>query len=193
MKTLKALALILTVSLMSATAAQAQYQDPYAYVDQLVAEAGQRAQMHAQNAVMAYRQQTGDWSTPDQQVFAYLDQMARQQNPAFYANLQQREQAFQAQQQAYVANSNAILDGMYNGYMARSNMQHQGHQNYIQQGIWERSNFTNGTYNYELPYYQPGTIYEGADGSTMIQDEYGQYHHYDAGGWHSEMNEYGYR
>jgi hypothetical protein len=62
-------------------------QDYIGYVEQLAAQAGQQAQMHAQNAITAYRQQTGDWSTPDQQVFEYLDAMSRQQNPGFYSDL----------------------------------------------------------------------------------------------------------
>ena len=166
-----------------------QAQDYIAYVEQLAAQAGQRAEAHAQNAIAIYRQQTGDWTTPDQQVFAYLDQLARRQNPQFYANLRQREQQFQLQQQQYVANSNAILDGMYNGYMDRANMQHQGHQQYVQQGIWERSNFSNGNGVYELPNYQPGQLYRAADGSLMIQDNFGQWRHYDHGGWQTDMNE----
>lgn len=86
--------------------------------------------MHAQNAITMYGQQTGDWSTADQQILARLDAMSRQQNPGFYSDLQQREQAFHAQQGAYVNDSNAVLDGMYNGYMDRSATQYQGHQDY---------------------------------------------------------------
>ncbi|MCF7983494.1 MAG: hypothetical protein K9L70_03745 [Thiohalocapsa sp.] len=168
----------------------ASAQDYVGYVEQLAAQAGQQAQMHAQNAIQLYRQQTGDWSTPDQQVLAYLDAMSRQQNPGFYSDLQQREQAFQAQQGAYVNNSNAVLDGMYNSYMDRSAMQYQGQQDYVREGIWERSRYTDGNAVYELPNYQPGQVYEGYDGSTMIQDDYGQYQHYDAYGWQTEMEEY---
>ncbi len=167
-------------------------QDYIGYVEQLAAEAGQRAQMHAQNAIQAYRQQTGDWSTPDQQVFNYLVAESQRQNPGFYADLQQREQAFQQQQQAYVANSHAVLDGMYNGYMARSQTQYQGHQQYVREGIWERSLYTNGNGNvYEMPYYQPGNIYQSPDGSTFMQNANGQYYQYDNYGWSSPMYYYG--
>ena len=182
-------ALALGLTLLAIGSRTAQAQDYVAYVEQLAAQAGQRAQMHAQNAVRIYREQTGDWTTPDAQVFAYLDQMARRQNPGFYANLRQREQQFQMQQQQYVANSNAVLDGMYNSYMNRSNMDYRGHQQYVQQGIWEQANYTDGNSVYQLPNYRPGQIYQSNDGSHMIQDDYGQWHHYDAGGWHSDMNE----
>jgi hypothetical protein len=165
-------------------------QDPIAYVEQLAAQLGQQAQMQGQYAISAYRQQTGDWSTPDQQVLDYLVAVSRQQNPGFYADLQRRENAFQAQQRAYVNNSNAILDGMYNGYMDRSQQQYQAHQQYIREGIHENSLYTNGNDVYEMPYYAPGNVYEGDDGSQMIQDQYGQYRHYDPYGWETEMQEY---
>jgi hypothetical protein len=181
---------IFILTALSGAWSAAQAQDYIGYVEQLAAQAGQQARMHAQNAIMAYRQQTGDWSTPDEQVFAYLDAMARQQNPGFYADLQAREQAFQAQQQAYTGNSNAILDGMHQGYMERSEMQYQGHQDYVRGGIWDRSLYTDGASVYEMPYYEPGVVYEGYDGSTMIQDEFGQYRHYDAYGWGTEMDQY---
>lgn len=188
MNRIKPLLLALTIGSCAWQAANGQ--DYVGYVEQLAAQAGQRAQMHAQNAITMYRQQTGDWSTPDQQVLARLDAMSRQQNPGFYSDLQQREQAFQAQQRAYVNDSNAVLDGMHNSYMDRSATQYQGHQDYTREGIWERSRYTDGNEVYELPHYQPGQVYEGYDGSTMIQDDYGQYQHYDAYGWQSEMEYY---
>ncbi len=172
------------------TGMSAHSQDYIGYVEQLAAEAGQRAQMHAQNAVSAYREQTGDWSTPDQQVLDYLVALSREQNPGFYADLQRREQAFQVQQQGYVNDSNAVLDGMFNSYMDRSRQQYIGHQQYVREGIHERSLYTNGTDVYEMPYFSPGTVYEGFDGSEMIQDDYGQYRQYDAYGWGTELEEY---
>jgi hypothetical protein len=182
--------LLLAAAIGPASVALAHAQDYIGYVEQLAAEAGQRAQMHAQNAIAAYRQQTNDWSTPDQQVLGYLDALSRQQNPGFYADLQQREQAFQAQQQAHVNNSNAILDGMYNSYMDQSRIQYDGHQQYVREGIHEQTLYTNGSDVYALPHYEPGTAYEGYDGSTIVQDDYGQYRQYDAHGWETEMDEF---
>ncbi|EGV32872.1 hypothetical protein ThidrDRAFT_0992 [Thiorhodococcus drewsii AZ1] len=181
---------ILAGALGALAALPANSQDYIGYVEQLAAQAGQQAQMHAQNAISAYRQQTGDWSTPDQQVLDYLTALSRQQNPGFYADLQRREQAFQAQQQGYVNNSNAVLDGMFNSYMDRSQQQYQGHQQYIREGIHERSLYTNGNDVYEMPYYAPGNVYEANDGSQMTQDQYGQYYQYDPNGWETEMQEY---
>jgi hypothetical protein len=57
-----------------------------------------------------------------------------------------------------VDNSNAVLDGMYNSHMDRSAMQHQGHQDQIREGIWERSLYTDGNSLYELAYHQPGQV-----------------------------------
>lgn len=165
--------------------------DYIAEVQRLADEAGQRANMHAMNAVNAYRQETGDWSTPDQQVYNYLVAESQRQNPGFYADLQQRERAFQQQQQAYVANSNAVLDGMFNSYMNRSNSDYQSHQRFIREGIYERSLYTNGNGNvYEMPWYSPGNIYQASDGSTFIQDNTGQYYQYENPGWSSEMYNY---
>ena len=159
-------------------------QDYIGYVEQLAADAGRRAQMHAYDAVQSYRQQTGDWTTPDQQVFDYLVAESRRQNPGFYADLQQRERAFQQQQWVYTQNSNAILDGMYNSYMATSQWQHNAHQQYVREGIWERQYYTNGYGNvYELPYYDPGNVYQTSDGSSFIQDQSGNYYQYDSSGW----------
>jgi hypothetical protein len=83
-----------------------------------------------------------------------------------------------------------VLDGMYDSYMERSATQYQGHQDDVREGIWERSLYTDGNRVYELPHHQPGQGYEGYDGSTMIQDDYGQYRHYDAQGWQTEMDEF---
>ncbi|MEM7454849.1 MAG: hypothetical protein AAF456_10915 [Planctomycetota bacterium] len=155
----------------------ASAQDYIGYVEQLAAQAGQRAEMHAMNAINIYRQETGDYQTSDQQVWAYLDAMARQQNPGFYADLQARENAFQMQQAQYRQYANSMLDNSYNSYMNRSNMQHQGHQNYIQQGIWERGDYSWNGSTYELPNYDPG-FHEAYDGTTFYQDDYGDYYYW---------------
>ena len=189
MRILRTVLIVLSLGLFANLPAHGQ--DYIAMVEQMAQDAGRRAEMYARNAIQIYRQETGDWSTPDQQVWAYLDALARQQNPGFYADLQRREQRFQQQQQAYVANSNAILDQMYNSYMDRSARQYAGHQRYIREGIWERSLFTNGNGNlYSLPYYSPGTIYQSNDGSMFIQDNAGQYHGYDGNGWRTNLYDY---
>ena len=83
-----------------------------------------------------------------------------------------------------------MLDNSYNAYMQRSNMQHQAHQNYIRQSIWERNMYTgNNGYVYELPYYSGGNMYQSNDGSTFIQDNSGQYYQYDNAGWQYEMQQ----
>ena len=191
---MKALKICLFAFALGLTACQFTFAqvDYLAEVQRMADEAGQRANMHAMNAVNAYRQETGDWSTPDQQVFNYLVAESRRQNPGWYADLQQREQAFQQQQQAYVANRNAQMDASFNGYMDRSNSQYQSHQRYIREGIYERSLYTDGYGNtYEMPYYSPGNVYQANDGSTFIQDNSGQYYQYDNSGWESPMYNYG--
>lgn len=188
MKALTFLAVLVAGLVFADRSAMAQ-EDPMAYVQRLAEETRQRAQESAFNAVMAYRHQTGDWNTPDQQVFDYLVQQSRQANPGFYADLEQRERAFYEQQRNYAANRNAIMDGMHQSYMDRSNADYQAHRRYVQQVIREHSNFTDGSTVYDLPYYQPGNFHQGHDGSMMYQDYSGQYHHYNGGGWYSEMNE----
>ncbi len=190
---MKALKTCLFAFAMGLTACQFTFAqvDYVAEVQRLADETGQRANMHAQNAVNAYRQETGDWSTPDQQVYNYLVAQSQRQNPGFYADLQQREQAFYQQQQAYVANNNAAHDSLYNSYMDRSNSQYRSHQRFIREGIYERSLYTNGNGNvYEMPYYSPGNVYDANDGSTFIQDNSGQYYQYDNSGQGSEVSDY---
>lgn len=163
-------------------------EDPYATINRLMEECRQRTEYHARNAINSYRQQTGDYRTPDAQVMAYLVQLSKRQNPDFYRRLRQREQAFQAQQQAYVQNANQALDNSFNSYMRRSNINYQSHRRYVREGIWERGNYTNsnGT-TYQLPNYQPNTMYRANDGGTIVQDAYGNYWHYDAYGYRTPM------
>ncbi len=190
MKVFKSILLAFALGLLACQFTYAQV-DYVAQVQRLADEAGQRANMAAQNAVNAYRQQTGDWSTPDQQVYNYLVAESQRQNPGFYADLQQREQAFQMQQRAYAENRNAILDGMHNSYMARSESEYAAHQKYVREVIREQSLYTGSGGNvYELPYYHPGQVYEANDGSTFVQDNGGQYYQYDNSGWETEMSDY---
>jgi hypothetical protein len=187
MKPFTFLALVVAAALITDGPAKAQ--DYIAQVQQIQNELRQQADMHAAQAVQAYRQETGDWTTPDQQVFDWLVYQSRQANPGFYADLANRERAFYAQQQNYAANRNAIMDGMHQSYLNQSDSQHRSHQNFVQGVIWERSNYTDGTNVYDLPYYQPGNVYQGQNGSMIYQDYSGQYNQYDAGGGYTEMNE----
>ncbi len=166
--------------------------DYVAYVGQLAAQAGQQAAYHEQEAIRLYRQQSGDWSTPDQQVIAYLVAESRQQNPEWYAGLRQREANFQQQQRQYVADRNAQMDSSLNAYMQRSQSQFQAHQDYVRGSIWERGLYVGNNDNvYELPYYQPYQSYEANDGSQFMQNGYGDYYQYDNSGWGTQMNAFG--
>ncbi len=192
MSAFKSCLLALALGFVVSQAAMAQV-DYVAYVEQLAAEAGQRANYHEQEAIRLYRQETGDWSTPDQQVFAYLVAQSRQQNPGWYANLRQQEANFQQQQSQYVADRNQQMDSSFNAYMQRSQSEYQAHQDYVRGSIWERGLYAgdNG-YVYELPYYQPYQSYEANDGSQFMQDGYGDYYQYDNYGWGTQMEAYGY-
>jgi hypothetical protein len=186
----KACLLAVVVAIASHTSASAQM-DPIAYVEAIANYYGQQAAAAGNEAVLTYRQQSGDWSTPDQQVLDYLIYQSRQQNPGWYADLKQREANFQQQQSQYVANSNAALDNLYNGYMQRSQWQYQSHQDYVRENIWERSQYMGNNGNvYELPYYQPYQQYEANDGSQFTQDQWGNYYQYDNAGWGSQMYPY---
>ena len=68
----------------------AQEIDYIGYVEQLSEQLRQESNMHARNAINSYRQETGDWNTPDQQVLNYLMAESQRQNPAFYQQLRQR-------------------------------------------------------------------------------------------------------
>lgn len=170
----------------------ASAQDPLEYVKQLRREVQQRADSQARQAVQLYRQETGDYSTSDQAVFDYLVAESRRQNPAWYADLKQREANFQQQQAAYSQNINSIMDNRFNSYMQRSNDQHRAHQNYVRNVIWERELYqgSNGSV-YELPYYSGNNVYQASDGSTFWQNQSGQYYQYDNSGWGYPMSPFG--
>lgn len=191
MSVVKSCVLTLIVAVATHSSANAQM-DPIAYVESVANYYRQQAESAGNEAIQCYRQQTGDWSTPDQQVLDYLIYQSRQQNPGWYADLQQREANFQQQQSQYVANSNAALDNLYNGYMQRSQWQHQGHQDYVREAIWERSLYTGNNGDvYELPYYQPYQQYQAYDGSQFTQDQWGNYFQYDNSGWGNQMFQFG--
>ena len=191
MSAFKSCLLALALGLVVSQSSMAQF-DYIGYVGQLAAEAGQRANYHEQEAIRLYRQQSGDWSTPDQQVMAYLVAESRQQNPEWYANLRQREANFQLQQSQYVADRNAQMDSSFNAYMQRSQSQYQAHQDYVRGSIWERGLYAGDNGNvYELPYYQPYQSYEANDGSQFMQNGYGDYYQYDSNGWATQMDTFG--
>jgi hypothetical protein len=191
MSAFKSCLLALALGLVVSQTSMAQF-DYIGYVGQLAAEAGQRANYHEQEAIRLYRQQSGDWSTPDQQVMAYLVAESRQQNPEWYANLRQREANFQLQQSQYVADRNAQMDSSFNAYMQRSQSQYQAHQDYVRGSIWERGLYAGDNGNvYELPYYQPYQSYEANDGSQFMQNGYGDYYQYDSNGWATQMDTFG--
>ena len=191
MSAFKSCLLALALGLVVSQTSMAQF-DYIGYVGQLAAEAGQRANYHEQEAIRLYRQQSGDWSTPDQQVMAYLVAESRQQNPEWYANLRQREANFQLQQSQYVADRNAQMDSSFNAYMQRSQSQYQAHQDYVRGSIWERGLYAGDNGNvYELPYYQPYQSYEANDGSQFMQNGYGDYYQYGSNGWATQMDTFG--
>ncbi len=166
-------------------------QDPMAYIQQLQREVRERADSQMRDAIQSYRQESGDYSNSDQAVWEYLVAESRRQNPGWYANLKQREAAFQQQQAAYSQQANARMDESFNSYMQRSQSQHRAHQNYIRNVIWERDLFqgSNGMV-YELPYYSGGQGYQAHDGTTFWQHPSGQYYQYDNSGWGTEMSHY---
>jgi len=170
----------------------AMAQDPMAQIQQLLDEGRQHANSQMQQAIQSYRQETGDYQNSDEAVWNYLVAESRRQNPEWYANLKQREAAFQQQQAAYVQRTNALMDMSFDGYMQRSHSQHQAHQNYIRNVIWERDLYrgSNGTI-YELPYYSGGEVYQASDGSTFWQNSAGQYYQSNNWDWAYEMSPFG--
>jgi hypothetical protein len=187
-------------------ASQTLAQDYIGQVAAIQRQLQQEADMHARQAVQSYRQQTGDYSNSDQAILEYLVAESRRQNPAWYADLQQREANFQAQQAAYTQYAHGMLDQSFNSYMQRSqwqheahqnymrqsNRQHQGHQDYIRQGIWGNELYQGADGSvYELPYYAGGNRYQSHDGSTFWQDQSGQYYQYDSAGWGYNLSPFG--
>ncbi|MBL8891052.1 MAG: hypothetical protein JNL67_13805 [Planctomycetaceae bacterium] len=166
-------------------------QDPMAYVQQLQNELRERANSQMQQAIQSYRQSTGDYANSDEAVWNYLVAESQRQNPAWYANLKQREADFQRQQAEYSRQANLRMDQSFQSYMERSHSQHRAHQNYIRNVIWERDLYggANGSV-YELPYYSGGQVYQAPDGSTFWQDSSGQYYQTNDWNWAYEMSNF---
>ncbi len=167
-------------------------QDPMAQIQQIRNELQQQASSQMQQAIQSYRQESGDYQNSDEAVWNYLVAESRRQNPGWYADLKQREAAFQQRQAAYAQHTNALMDMSFNGYMQRSQSQHQAHQNYIRNVIWERDLFqgANGSI-YELPHYSGGDVYQATDGSTFWQNSSGQYFQSNNWDWAFQMSPYG--
>ncbi|MEM7454850.1 MAG: hypothetical protein AAF456_10920 [Planctomycetota bacterium] len=169
---------LFAIALGMITVSSASAQDYVGMLDQMIADIDQQNAARAQFIVNSYRQQTGDWNSSPQQILAHVEAQSRMNNPQFYNNLRQREAMFQQQQAQYRQHANAMLDNSFNSYMNRSNMQHQAHQDYVRQSIWERDNYDWNGNTYELPNYDPG-FHEAYDGTTFYQDDDGDYYHWD--------------
>lgn len=158
--------------------------DPMGQMNMLMQQANQQAaqaqqQMIAQFA-QYYRQQTGDYNTPDMQAADKGFQLWCQNSPAECQAVITRGQQLQAQDaqgwaqtNAQIAQTNSeILDINQAGYMNRSNMQYQGQQNYVQGAIYGESNYygQNGSV-YSLPVYpDPNMSYTTPEGYPLAFD-----------------------
>jgi LmbE family N-acetylglucosaminyl deacetylase len=158
--------------------------DPMGAIEQLQLQANQNVNRSQNQAVQMYRKQTGDYRTPDHVVVQYLLARARQQNPQWYADYQQRQSNFQRHQSQYSADRNSQLDQSHNDYMNRSQRQQQGHDSYVRENIRNESLYGDNQGNvYQLPQYRPYQAYETNDGRYMTQDGNGRYHQFDRNGW----------
>ncbi len=160
-------------------------------LQQLHAQQLQNTEMATRKAIQAYRQQTGDYSTSDQQVVEIIwAKYGPRQTPNdnFSRNLRAREDAFYQQQAKYAADRNVAMDASLAQWKDQSAQNSAGHRRFITEGIYEQGNYRNHQGEiFQMPNYQPGSVWSGGPGNTMIQDSYGQYHHFDGNGARTDM------
>ena len=194
-------AIFATLALLLATSALAQWGtvDYMAQMDALLAEqdariAHMQAQIEAQQqeAMMAfvryYREETGDYQTPDALAFEYGVNLYCQRNAAecqqaHAANSAAAASAHEARMRdiqswgavsAGIAASNAsILDSSHQGFLDRSALQDQGQANYVQGAIQGESTFSAPSFGagWSLPVMpDPNTQYWTPDGQPLTFD-----------------------
>ena len=161
------------------------------YVQQQMQMAQQQADQAYANVgqffIDYYRQNTGDYNTPDAQALQLGDQLYCQHNPAqCQQNIQNAQTWSDISAAGHQQNMNniagwgqtmnqigqmngQILDMSHKGYMDRSQMQYQGQQKYVQEGIFGTTTFVdpNGNISYSG---LPVNAYDG----MVVQTAYGQ-------------------
>lgn len=194
---LKAILATLILTVLVSTASAQYYYDPLqaqmaaldAQIEAMIAN--NYAQIQAQQQqhfawfVQYYRQQTGDYQTPDHLAFEYgLNIYCRnnarecaevhQSNTALSANLHQARMndinSWGAVNSQIAASNQSVLDGMFNGFMNRGAMVDQGQSNLIQGAVWGNGTFYNPSTGaaWQLPLYpDPNWTYTAPTGDPL--------------------------
>lgn len=197
---------ILVLSLITSANAQFGY-DPFAqqmnaYNQQMDALVQQQMQYWQQQSNQAYaqmqrffidyyRQQTGDYATPDNQALVLGDRLYCQHNPAqcqqnirFAEDMTRISANAHARRMADIASwgntmeevgqiNSGILDASQAGYMNRQQIKNQGQADFVRGAIWGEGNYTNSTTGttYSLPVApDPNTRYQTPDGYPLVFD-----------------------
>ncbi len=193
--------LAVALTLILATSASAQYySDPLqaqmaaldAQIEAMIAERqGQIAAMQQEHTawfIRYYRQNTGDYQTPDHLAFEYGINLYCQRNAAECAEVHASNTALSASLHqarmndiaswgpvnAQIAASNqSVLDGLFGGFMNRSALTSQGQSNVVQGAIHGNGTFVNpntGT-AWQLPLYpDPNYQYTAPTGEPLAFD-----------------------
>jgi len=166
MNTLKTSLITLGIVVLSLiSGASAQYDTP-------------NNQKYIQEAIDYYRYHTGDYSTPDQQAMGLGAQLWCSHNPGVCeAALNPASYTQSNSGQVGQINSD-ILDIQHNGYIDRSEMQYQGHQKSVQEGIYGTTTFVNPNDNTgysDLPVNaHDGMIMQTPHGQNVMFDQASQ-------------------
>jgi hypothetical protein len=198
---------LLSLFFLLGIVAQAQYaDDPYgsmmqtlemqmqntdAQLNQMMLDSQTRTQEAQQNLITWYRQQTGDYTTPDAQALDYAMALYCQQNPVecnqtmqqalatgqqtinnSQQNMANQQAAFEAGQQSH-AELTATYDANNQAWQQTQNAGDYSQQQYIQTNIYEEATYTNPTTgsSYSLPYYpSQNTSYQTPQGQPLTFD-----------------------
>lgn len=157
-----------------------------------------------------YRQNTGDYATPDQQAAALGDRLWCQHNPTqCQQNLEHAQAMGRVSANGHAQNmantqswgdtarqaartSSEILDMSHQGYQNRQADQGQGQTNYVQGAVYGESTFVNpnGGAGYTLPVYPDPTLsYRTPEGYPLAFDySTNTWYQGDGYGWWTPLN-----
>ena len=177
-----------TLALVFASSALAQWDlnayqsDVEAWIAQMIAQAEAERQDSLMALVRYYREATGDYQTPDALAYEYGLNLYCQNNaaecaavfsPSAHAARMNDIESWGAVNAGIAASNSSILDASHQGFLDRSQLQDQGHADFIQgavQGQWDFENPNTGAM-WDLPVMpDPDTQYWTPDGQPLSFD-----------------------
>jgi hypothetical protein len=190
MKTITLICLACGLSACCGQSANAQYAyDPGIDVFNGLQSRNQQLQQQMdqtwQQYTNQYRQQTGDWSTPDPVLQQQVMNQYYAQNPQALQQQMNQQQQIRRRIFGNWNDSLAMRAGSWRQYNESSDRHQRQMQNYIRSQADYVNPETGQAWN--LPYGEPG--YYRSPCSDFYQNPAGQYYHYGPGGYWQELDE----